>query len=92
MPIIATALITGATRVSNEMNDAVSESVSDENQSPKVLLGKIASTLRSGAIAAGKDMMTNGLESIKKKPGITRPVLCHDERTSESLYSWHECH
>ncbi|QNG59762.1 hypothetical protein [Metabacillus idriensis] len=66
VPIIATALITGATRVSNEMNDAVSESVSDENQSPKVLLGKIASTLRSGAIAAGKDMMTNGLESIKK--------------------------
>jgi hypothetical protein len=61
-PIIATALITGATRVSNEMNVAVS----DVNQSPRILLGKIATTLRSGAIAAGQEMMTNGLESIKK--------------------------
>lgn len=61
-PIIATALITGATRVSNEMNDAVS----DVNQSPRILLRKITTTLRSGAIAAGQDMITNGLESIKK--------------------------
>lgn len=61
-PIITTALITGATRVSNEMNVAVS----DVNQSPRILLGKITTTLRSGAIAAGQEIITNGLESIKK--------------------------
>jgi hypothetical protein len=61
-PIIAAALITAATRVSDEMNVAVS----DVNQSPQILLGKIAATLRSGAKAAGQEMITNGLESMKK--------------------------
>ncbi|MGM0877056.1 MAG: hypothetical protein ACQEWV_20495 [Bacillota bacterium] len=61
-PIIATALINGATRVSNEMNVVVS----DVNQSPRILLGKIITILRSGAIATGQEMMKNGLESIKK--------------------------
>jgi hypothetical protein len=61
-PIIATALVKGATQVSNEMNVAVS----GVNQSPRILLGKITTILRSGAIAAGQEMMKNGLESIKK--------------------------
>ncbi|MBD1379824.1 hypothetical protein [Metabacillus arenae] len=61
-PIIATALINGATRVSNEMNDVVS----DGNQSPRILLRKIAITLRSGVIATGQEMITSGVESIKK--------------------------
>lgn len=61
-PIIATALITGVAKVSNELNDAVS----GENQSPRILLGKISTTFKSGAIAAGQEMITNGLESIKK--------------------------
>jgi hypothetical protein len=62
-PIFAKALITAATRVGNEMNGAVS----DENQSSRILLGKIATTLRSGAIAAGQEMLMSGLESMKKK-------------------------
>ncbi|USK34640.1 hypothetical protein LIT25_04560 [Bacillus sp. F19] len=58
-PIITTALITGATRFINEMDVEVSGS--DVNQSPRIL-----TTLRNGAVAAGQEMMTNGLEGIKK--------------------------
>jgi hypothetical protein len=58
-PIIATALIAGATRVINEMDNAASGS--GLNQSPQIL-----TTLRNGAKAAGQEMMTNGLKSMKK--------------------------
>jgi hypothetical protein len=66
--IVATALVNGATRVSNEVNVAVS----GVNQSPQILLGKITTILRSEAIAVGQEMMNNGLESISgdKPPGL----------------------
>ncbi len=61
-PILSSALVTGATRISNEMNHAVS----GLDQSPAILLGKIVTSLMSGAKAAGQEMMTSGMESIKK--------------------------
>ncbi|WP_058309012.1 hypothetical protein [Gracilibacillus massiliensis] len=61
-PIIASALVTGANRISDEMNHAVS----GVNQSPTILLSKIAISLRNGAIAAGQEMMVSGVENVKK--------------------------
>jgi hypothetical protein len=58
-PIIATGLIAGANRVINEIDNAASGS--GVNQSPRIL-----TTLRNGAKAAGQEMMTNGLKSMKK--------------------------
>ncbi|WP_208591996.1 hypothetical protein [Gracilibacillus suaedae] len=61
-PIVTDALINGATRLSDEMNHVVS----DVNQPPRVLLEKMATTLRNSAITTGKEMMTKGVESIQK--------------------------
>ncbi|MFC4402440.1 hypothetical protein [Gracilibacillus xinjiangensis] len=61
-PIISAALINGATHISNKMNDAVS----DVNQSPKVLLRRISTTLRNGAMLVGSEIMANSTEIIRK--------------------------
>ncbi|QGH36752.1 hypothetical protein GI584_23035 [Gracilibacillus salitolerans] len=60
-PFVTDALIRGVTRLSNEMNDVAI----DVNQSPRMLLGKMAITLRNGAITTGKEMMTRGLERMQ---------------------------
>jgi hypothetical protein len=61
-PIVTTALITGATSVSKEMKVAVS----GVNQSPGTMLGKIPASLKRGAVAAGQEMIKNGLQNINK--------------------------
>ncbi|SHM73893.1 hypothetical protein [Gracilibacillus kekensis] len=61
-PIISSALVTGATRISDEMNHAVR----GVHHSPTILLSRIATSLRNGAIAAGQEMMVSGVENVKK--------------------------
>ncbi|QGQ45502.1 hypothetical protein [Metabacillus sediminilitoris] len=59
-PIITTGLITGVNQVGNDMKGAVSGV--NQNQSPQLILGKLPTILKSGAVAAGQEMM----KSIKK--------------------------
>jgi len=59
-PVLITALRTGATQVGNELKE-VSQ---DVNQSPEVLLQRIGNVLRNGAVVAGQELMTQGLNRV----------------------------
>ncbi|WP_054788158.1 hypothetical protein [Gracilibacillus dipsosauri] len=57
-PIVTDALMKGVTRIRTEMDDVAT----DEDQSLKMFLRKMAITLRNGAVTSGKEMLSNGLK------------------------------
>ncbi|SES16338.1 hypothetical protein SAMN04487944_12131 [Gracilibacillus ureilyticus] len=74
-PIITEALINGANHISNGMNNAVG----DVNQSPKVLLRSISTTLRNGVMLVGQEILANSTDIIKKDRKSSTPAKTPEE-------------
>ncbi|UOQ49698.1 hypothetical protein MUN88_06360 [Gracilibacillus caseinilyticus] len=62
-PLVESALNTGTNHFSQEIRKVVQVN----SQSPKEFLIETSATLKKGAIEAGRELLTKGIEQLEKK-------------------------